>query len=49
MQIPEYLDDEYQELDNDDIIRLILEFPNLVKNPFIINRLKLMIEQNIYN
>lgn len=48
MQIAKF-DNEYEEIDNDDIIRLILEFPNLVKNTFIINRLKLMIEQNIYN
>ena len=48
MQIAKF-DNEYEELGNDDIIRLLLEFPNLVKNTFIINRLKLMIEQNIYN
>lgn len=40
---------EYLELDNDDIIKLILEFPELVKNKFIIERLQLIIDQNIYN
>ncbi len=48
MQIDEF-NNEYIEVDNDEIIRLLLEFPNLIKNQFIINRLKLMIEQNIYN
>lgn len=48
MQIPEFLNDEYQEPDNDDIIKLIIEFPDLLKNKYIIERLKLMIDKNIY-
>ena len=37
------LNDNYTEINNDDVLTLILEFPHFIKNNFIRNRLKHMI------
>jgi hypothetical protein len=37
------IDDNYIEIDNDEVIRLLLEYPNFINSTFIKTRLKNMI------